>query len=181
MGRSALAIARLFNPSRDGVDENKMNRSNRIDSEPLKLFAEAHWLVSCRVAFIDFFSALAHLAPAGSVLQIEGNPYPDVEEGLQPWLNEPSKRVAWLFRAAAKYSVPVTPENMSILAQLAEHHAEPEVADHFILWHGDEQILNWYDAPSDPMYLSFLLEEERVALFAGKLGTVMKREAGSTG
>jgi hypothetical protein len=181
VGRSALAIARLFNPYRDGVDENKMNSSIRMDSEPLKLFAEAHWIVSGRVAFIDFFSALVHLAPAGSVLQIEGNPYPDVEEGLEPWLYEESKKVAWLFRTAAKYSVPVTPENMTVLAQLAEHHAEPEVADHFILWHGDEQILNWYDAPSDPIYLAYLLKEERVALFAGNLGAVMKREAGSTG
>ena len=148
--------------------------------EPLGLFAETHWLVSKAQGFPAFFTALIELVPPDSVLQIDGNPCPDVGEGLRPWLKEPSKKTGRFWRTLAKYIVPVTPENMAVLARLAENHAEPEVASQFLVLIRDEQILAWHDAPSDPIYVSGLMEEMKVARFAKHLGASITKETGST-
>jgi hypothetical protein len=39
---------------------------------------------------------------------------------------------------------------------------------------------SWYDAPSDPIYVSSSLDEEKVAQFTTTMGGKMKKEAGST-
>jgi hypothetical protein len=148
--------------------------------EPPALCAQTHWRISNARGYPRFFIALIDFVPTDSSLQIEGNPYPDVEEGLRPWLTEPSQKTGRFWRTLAKYVLPVTIENMSTLARLAENHAEPEVADHFAVLCGGSPILHWYDAPSDPIYVSGSLDEGKVARFATTLGGKMKKEAGST-
>ena len=148
--------------------------------EPPALVALAHWRISNARGYARFFMALMDLAPVDSSLQIEGNPYPDVEEGLRPWLTEPSQKTGRFWRTPAKYVLPVTIENMATLARLAENHAEHEVADHFVVLCGGSPILHWDDAPSDPIYVSGSLDEGKVAQFTTTLGGRMKKEAGSS-
>jgi hypothetical protein len=149
--------------------------------EPPRLFAQPHWLISGVSGFGGFFGALTQLVPPGSSLRIEGNPYPDVEEGLRPWLTDPSRKTGRFWRTLAKYVLPVTTDNMAELARMAARHAEPEVADHFQVLYEDEPILHWYDAPSDPIYVSDSLDEAKIAMFAQAIGGTMKKEAGSAG
>ena len=43
---------------------------------------------------------------------------------------------------------------LSALADLSLHHAEPQVADHILAYHNTRSLLRWYDAPTDPIFLS---------------------------
>ena len=177
-------LRKAFAPAITQMEENVAKRSSGTaptpSPEPPALFAQDHWQISNARGYPRFFTALTDLVPADSSLQIEGNPYPDVEEGLRPWLTEPSQKTGRFWRTLAKYALPVTIENMATLARLAENHAEPEVADHFVVLCGGSPILHWYDAPSDPIYVSGSLDEGKVAQFTTTLGGRMKKEAGST-
>jgi len=176
-------LKKAFEPAISEMEDMiaKRNRDgiSTPPQEPPSLFAQPHWLISSVGGFSAFFGALTELVPPGSSLRIEGNPYPDVEQGLRPWLREPSQKTGRFWRTLAKYDLPVTVDNMAELARLAQNHAEPEVADHFVVMHEDEPILHWYDAPSDPIYVSDSLDEAKVARFAQALGGEMKKEAGS--
>jgi len=161
-------------------DMNDFEKDRILQTPPLSLFDEDHWLISNVEELMYFFSALAEFAPAGSILRIEGNPDPDVETEIHLWLKEPSRKIGMLARTAAKYVVPINQDNMTTLRLLAQNHSAHEVAEHFLVLHNNEQILQWYDAPCDPIYISFKIEEQKVAKFTECLGATMKKEIGST-
>lgn len=56
------------------------------------------------------------------------------------------------------------------LALVAEHHAEPELLDHFFLYAGNDALLQWPDAFGQEMFLTLSLGEARVSNFANSLG-----------
>jgi hypothetical protein len=153
---------------------------NQPSSDPPSLFEEQHWLVTNDKDYIAFFNALVDLAPDGSLLQISGSPDPDVEEVLRQWLKEPSQQIIGRWRTSAIYEAPITSENMATLARLAQNHAEPEVADQFLVFHGEVLILHWHDAPVDPIYISCSMPESKVSLFAERLDATLKKEPGIT-
>ena len=67
------------------------------------------------------------------------------------------------------YHIPATTENLSELARIAEHHAEPELAIHFHIYREENIILEWHDAFTQPMLLAGTLEEEKVKTLAKAL------------
>ena len=169
-----------FKEAKEFLQTHPASNISPANTNPVSptLFAEPHWLVTGAKGFIEFFAALEYLVPIGSVLQIEGNPDPDVEEGLRLWLRDSPKMVGQFWQTPAKYIVPITIDNMTALAKLADKHAEPEVADHFLVLHGNELLLHWYDAPSDPIYISCILEEANTAHFSERLNAQMKKMDG---
>jgi hypothetical protein len=64
----------------------------------------------------------------------------------------------------------ITRENLEGLAELSEHHAEPEIAIHIHVYKGNKVLLEWYDATSDPFRIAKEIGEEKVKEFCSKLG-----------
>ncbi len=64
----------------------------------------------------------------------------------------------------------LTAECVEGLAQLVEEHIAPEIADHLHVYRGTEVLLEWYDFPTDPFWLSKAIPEEAVKDFCVKLG-----------
>ena len=172
----APSFMEAFSMIQKWSEENHPN--NQPASDPPSLFEEPHWLVTRAKDYIAFFNALADLAPDGSLLQISGSPDPDVEEVLRQWLKEPSQQIIEHWRTSAIYEAPITSENMATLARLAQNHAEPEVAEQFLVFHGEVLILHWYDAPADPICISCSMPESKVSQFAERLGATVKKEPG---
>lgn len=169
----ASALSEALTMIQKWSEENQHNHAPA--SDPPSLFEKPHWLVSTAKDYMAFFQALADLAPEGSLLQISGSPDPDVEEGLRQWLKEPSQQIIESWRTSALYEVPITSDNMATLARLAQNHAEPEVADQFLVFHGEVLILHWYDAPEDPIYICSSTPEAKVEQFAQRLGATLKK------
>jgi len=68
------------------------------------------------------------------------------------------------------YYISITEKNMAKLAELAEHSAEPEIAIHLAVLFEDERLLEWFDLPDDPIYISETIRGESVSRFADSLG-----------
>lgn len=64
-----------------------------------------------------------------------------------------------------------TPENLAGLTELAEAHAPMEIGEHIHAYTGNTMVLQWHDAPSDPICVSSQVPEELVQQFAAALGT----------
>ena len=132
-----------------------------------------HWIVSSPKEFPAFFRALVDLVPEGAIAYLEGGFPP---EHLRSFLKE--NAVSELSHVAMGtiwprpnvFHVPATPENLLRLADIAEHCAEPEVAIHFHVYKDHQILLQWHDAPDDPMYISKGIPEEKIGEFCKKLG-----------
>jgi hypothetical protein len=68
------------------------------------------------------------------------------------------------------YYISITEKNMAKLAELAEHSAEPEIAIHLAVLFKDERLLEWFDLPDDPIYISETIGGESVSRFADSMG-----------
>jgi hypothetical protein len=64
----------------------------------------------------------------------------------------------------------VDPALMAELTELACRHAEPEIAIHLVAGSPEAVLLEWYDAPDDPVALAGTLDETIVASFAAATG-----------
>lgn len=73
--------------------------------------------------------------------------------------------------SAKTYYMPVTLKDMQGLAELAEHHAEPEICDHLRVYCNDKAVLAWHDIIDDPLDIDDSIDEARVIAFCNELGT----------
>jgi hypothetical protein len=60
--------------------------------------------------------------------------------------------------------------NLAELRSIAERHAEPEVADHFAVYRGNELLLTAYDAGNDDVYVARSLSGQTVQALQRALG-----------
>ena len=68
------------------------------------------------------------------------------------------------------FHVPATVTILTELARIMKHHAEPELAIHFHVYRNNSVLLEWHDAFSQPMLMSGAIPEEKVKVFADKIG-----------
>ena len=73
------------------------------------------------------------------------------------------------------FHVRATQETLAELRELAEHHAEPELAIHFHVYKDGRVILEWHDAFDESMLLREDIPESEVRTLARRLGTTYKR------
>ena len=116
-----------------GLEQNK-----RMNS----LVDEANcWRISKVRRAEDFFCAIERLVPEATHMYVEGSPGPDVIAALQPHV-EPKKYVApagtvWSWpRRNQRLTLRVSLALFDLLADLASHHAEPEICSHLHLYRG---------------------------------------------
>ncbi|UCH36263.1 MAG: hypothetical protein JSV65_07890 [Armatimonadota bacterium] len=152
---------------------NLLNYVPAEERHGIELGPGPHWEVSSTKDYREFFRALPDLVPEGSVLYLEGCALArEIRLYAYTRAARETSKVAMgtIWPRPKVLHIPVTRENLAGLAQLAEHHAEPEVADHVHVYKGDEVLLEWYDAPDHPLSISTEIPEDKVMQFCARLG-----------
>jgi len=131
------------------------------------------WRISVVPDFPTFLRNLPSLVPNGSVLCLEGTGADDVEVFLsqRPAIYPNEVDQGFLRMRTKTYYMPVTPENLQGLAELAEHHAEAEICDHLRVYFNDKAVLAWHDIIDDPLDIADQVDESRIRAFTEQLGT----------
>ena len=138
-----------------------------------------HWDVDPADASAVFL-ALGGLLPHGFAIGVLGGG--GTESALRPYRVDPSvlplERCPEDFARADWYRA--TPDALATLADLTQHHAAPELFIHVFAAGPDGSLLEWWDAPDDPLALAGWLPQRAVASFARAVGSSFRRaRAGS--
>ncbi|MEO5989520.1 MAG: hypothetical protein ABIU54_11575 [Candidatus Eisenbacteria bacterium] len=138
---------------------------NSIESE--------HWVVDATNDAPTFFRSLARLAPAESVLYMEGSTESHVPKHLATLRVAQARqvRLGTIMPPSDRYQVIATPESLNGLAKVIEDHRISAPAIHVVLHDSERVLVSWYDAfTEDPMFVSARFTEQQVREFAGELG-----------
>jgi hypothetical protein len=139
---------------------------------PPPLMEGHHWEVSGAEDFPTFFHAVPILARAPTMLALAGGACPrDVRAALQLLDVEPAVPIAEVLPIVFLYSVciPVSESAMKTLARLAANHAAPEIANDVALFTLEASLLEWFDAPYDPISIAPAFGQPAVVRFAAAI------------
>ena len=75
-----------------------------------------------------------------------------------------------LFWVSQKFRCKFSASFMNQLAQLADHHAEPELLDHLSLYKQTDALVFWHDAFANVLLISRSIPESVVSQLASELG-----------
>jgi len=133
------------------------------------------WKVSGVRTAEEFFRAVVLLVPDATHMFLEGSPEPDIEALLADAAADSDYAApvgtVWSWpRKNRRFPVRATAELFVRLAEAASHHAEPEICDHVHFYRGQEALVQWFDAFSDPLLVSKSVARERVQQFASAVG-----------
>ncbi|HEX5043959.1 MAG TPA: hypothetical protein VFV75_13695 [Candidatus Polarisedimenticolaceae bacterium] len=73
------------------------------------------------------------------------------------------------------FQIPATEPNLAQLATASAGAAEPEFMEHLVVYEAGINVLEWWDAPNDPIRLAATIPEEVVRRFATRLGAAVVR------
>ena len=136
------------------------------------------WELSGDTDFPSLLTALPDLLPEESVLYFEGgSPSGELLAFLRAHEAPERAHVAYgtIWPKPRVFHLPATPETMGRLVELTRSCAYPELAVHFHVYRGQTVLLEWHDAFSQPMLLSGELSEQKVRIFAERLGMSYER------
>ena len=68
-----------------------------------------------------------------------------------------------------QHHVQVRPDRMAELQDFADRIAEPEVCDHLHAYRGEDLLIEWYDAWSDPLLVSRSIPGKRMAVLCRRI------------
>ena len=145
---------------------------------PSPLYESNAWTVSgIRTADV-FFRAVHALVPEATHMCLEGSPEPYVmailAEAADGEAYEAPAGTIWSWpNRSRRISVRVSELRLLRLAEVASHHAEPEICDHVDSYRGPEPLLQWFDAFLDPLLVSRAVPRERVSEFCSRVHGVM--------
>lgn len=148
------------------------------EKQVLTLGDSPPWQLSCTRDLPLFLRALKDWASENSVLYLEGV---STSGTIGDFLRQhPTKRTAavavgTIWPRPDISHMEMNEENLEGLAMLAEHAAFPEIACHIHVYREDMLLLQWYDAPFDPILLSGSLAENDVRRLAERLGVTYVR------
>ncbi len=121
-----------------------------------------------------FLRAIDVIAPAGSVLYLEGGcPIAEMEAFLAQRVPEKTTKVelGTIWPRPEVYHMAITPGNLEGLAELAAPCDWFDLAVHMHVYKGADVLLEWYDVDCrDPMWLSQEIPAGRVRAFCERLG-----------
>ena len=119
-----------------------------------------------------FLRCLGQLFGEHMVLYLEGTSADDVQAFLRARAAANTSRVAMgtIWPRPRVFHMPLTAENLTGLAELAEHHAAPEVCRHLHVYQGQTVWLEAYDFPDDPVCVSGEAAEDLLKAFCVALG-----------
>lgn len=140
-----------------------------------------YWEIDEPKTFEEMFNALKDWLPEDAVLYFEdGSPDTEIENFITTHsVPEVSHiAIATVWPRLKVFHVPATGIILTELSKIMKHHAEPELAIHFHVYRDNTVLLEWHDAFSQPMLMSGAIPEERVKVFADKIGTSYRGIAG---
>lgn len=130
------------------------------------------WELEGETDFPSLLRALIGFLPDGCTLYIEGgSPKGELRQFIEARQLQERVHVAvgTIWPRPKYYHILATTENLSELAEIVEHCAEPELAVHFHVYFEDKIILEWHDAFTQPMLLAGTLEEGKVKALSKEL------------
>jgi len=140
--------------------------------------AEPYWEVDGPKTFEEMFNALKGWVSEDAILYFEGgSPDAEIDNFIATHSVPEVSHVAMgtIWPRPEVFHVPATVTILNELARIMKHHAEPELAVHFHVYRNDSVLLEWYDAFSQPMLMSGAIPEEKVKVFADKIGKVFRK------
>lgn len=135
------------------------------------------WEVTSAKDLSPFLRAIADLVPPQSVLYIEGcSPPKDIQTYLDAHkaVNITKVAMGTIWPRPKCFHMPITTDNIEGFAELTENIATPEAAIHLHVYEGNKILLQWFDAFSDPLYITKEISEDKVKNFCSKLGISYK-------
>lgn len=147
------------------------------DKEPLRLSDDDALVVGYVKDFYALLRAIDEVMPKGAVLCLEGTSIVDEVaaflDARQP-VDRPAIEANTLWPKPRFFHLPLSGTNLAELRALSEHHAEPEVADHLVVYR-DADVLVWaHDAGAGYVTVSRFLPEETVERFRSSLGGALR-------
>ncbi len=146
------------------------------------LMATPHWRIDGASDLPQVFLALVDLLSPGSVIGFAGG---SLSVEVRSFLTQNSLRLDPAVTGSLPegefvdaHFLPVDRRCMTDLAAIAEHHAEAEIAMFMVAISDGSSVLEWYDAPDDPITISAEFPEETVRAFARAVGGVYVADAG---
>lgn len=130
------------------------------------------WELKGQANFSALLRALIEILPENCILYFEGgSPSGPLLDFLMNKSVPEQTHVAvgTIWPRPDYFHVPATAQNISVLADISESIADPELAIHFHIYSKERIILEWHDAFAQPMLLSGSLPEDKVQSFAKKL------------
>lgn len=127
------------------------------------------WEVSPPQESSCFFLALRQLLPPQCNLYLES---PLFDDGVEQFLvscqlaNPVKVRIGTIWPWPTWYHVAASPENLERLADLAKNGPNQDACIHLVAYENSRVLLSWYDAWTDPMWISTQYKEPEVASFA---------------
>ena len=133
------------------------------------------WKVSGVRTAEDFFRAVSLLVPDATHMFLEGSPDPNIKALLAGSADDAEYAAPvgtiWSWpQKNQRFSVRASSELLLRLSQAAERCAEPEICDHVHFYRGQEALVQWFDAFSEPLLVSKSVARDRVERFASAVG-----------
>ena len=139
------------------------------------LFDDPHWEIESVRDLQPFFGALIHLVPEGAILCLgDGDPDETILSFFHQQASSEPERIPLIEFMKGQY-LPINKENIKELEDLAASYAAPEIATHIAVSDQNRQILEWFDAPFDPITISLEVPEDNVKKFCNELGVKYKK------
>ena len=147
-------------------------------SRPRRLEGDSWQVTGIRIA-ADFLREVPALLPDATTMYLEGQPYPDVQAFLSEYIDQSTygAPIGTTWPKPQLYSLTVSPQFFARFAALAEHHAEPEICDHVHLYKDYDPLANWFDAFSDPLYVTKGVARDRMERFCRSLNATFESGA----
>jgi hypothetical protein len=146
--------------------------------EPLALNEEDALVLGYVTDFYELLRAIDEVMPKDAVLYVEGTDiapdvaaFLDARRAADPPDIEPNTR--WPKPTIFHLSLGGT--NLSDLRKIAESHAEPEVADHLVVYRGADVLLWAHDAGAGYVEVSRSLPAGVITGFKDSLGDALRR------
>ncbi len=144
--------------------------------------AASNWELECpKQDMKAFLVELEYLIPEGSVLYLEGSSV--LPKNLKTFLEENTLRdkpkipKGTLWPKPIYFHIPIANTKIKELANLTKNLPTFQVAVHIHIYKNDKLLIQWYDAFSDPIFISLDLPEDKIKTFCNKLNINYKKES----
>lgn len=121
--------------------------------------------------------AIDEVMPKDAVLYVEATAIaPDVASFLETRTAQDQREITsnTLWPRPRVFHLPLTGDNLAEFRELAEKHAEPEVADHLVVYRGDDVLLWAHDAGDGYVDVARGWPESSVEAFRDALGDAIR-------
>mgnify|MGYP001619460860 FL=1 len=145
----------------------------------ISLNFDGAWEVSSPKDFALFIKSLVKIMPVEAILYLEGTAItPRITKILESMECEPQAQVArgTIWPQSRCFHIPMSQENLNMIASLFEENASPEICDHFHVYSNNKVLLDWHDAfYDDPFLVDRQVPEDKLKSFSMSTNTIYKK------